>query len=410
MAHSLKSLTAHITSVLGHLSAPENEDEHVRMKLLGELEKLRTALETPQAALQKLLFDGSALTAARVAQSMGLFDALARSPHSAQTVEQLHAHTKGDKAFLASKVLTEPSERILRLLYAEGKFVERMSRDSYKPMQLALMLVNASPAADAIKHIYPNLQMYGKFNDYGVANGFQTPGDAFKAPFQSTFDTNKHYFEWLNDHPEEQRAFNSTMAMSRAMRDSDWLNKFPVNEKLTTAQDQVSFADIGGGTGEDILAIREKYPHVAGKMVLEELPQVIDSIARPLPVGVEAIQYDMFTPQPVKSAKVYHLRSVLHDWPDKQALQILGRIREAMNRESTLLLHESTYPDENSAHEAIATAAHVDLMMMLHFASLERTEEQWIQLLKEAGFALVKVWKPELPGSSSTVLFEAKLV
>ncbi|KAL9092013.1 MAG: hypothetical protein Q9159_001011 [Coniocarpon cinnabarinum] len=367
MAHSLNSLTAHITSVLGHLSAPENEDEHVRMKLLGELEKLRTALETPQAALQKLLFDGSALTAARVAQSMGLFDALARSPHSAQTVEQLHAHTKGDKAFL------EPSERILRLLY-------------------------------------PNLQMYGKFNDYGVANGFQTPGDAFKAPFQSTFDTNKHYFEWLNDHSEEQRAFNSTMAMSRAMRDSDWLNKFPVNEKLTTAQDQVSFVDIGGGTGEDILAIREKYPHVAGKMVLEELPQVIDSIARPLPVGVEAIQYDMFTPQPVKSAKVYHLRSVLHDWPDKQALQILGRIREAMNRESTLLLHESTYPDENSAHEAIATAAHVDLMMMLHFASLERTEEQWIQLLKEAGFALVKVWKPELPGSSSTVLFEAKLV
>ena len=42
------------------------------------------------------------------------------------------------------------------------------------------------------------------------------------------------------------------------------------------------------------------------------------------------MKYDFFTLQPIKDAKVYHLRAVLHDWPEKQAEEILANTRVSM--------------------------------------------------------------------------------
>jgi hypothetical protein len=51
--------------------------------------------------------------------------------------------------------------------------------------------------------------------------------------------------------------------------------------------------------------------------------------------------------------------------------------------------------------------AEIDLSMMALFASMERTEKQWVALLEEAGMNVVKVWtpKPQLDGSGT--VFEA---
>ncbi len=113
--------------------------------------------------------------------------------------------------------------------------------------------------------------------------------------------------------------------------------------------------------------------------------------------------YDMFTPQQLKGAKVYYLRTVLHDWPDKQALEILGRIREAMAEDSLLLVNEHNMVGSNPSR--IHTA--IDQDMMEAFSSLERTEEEWIALLDKGGFNVVKVWKTTVMGMMERALYEA---
>lgn len=314
----------------------------------------------------------------------------------------------------------------MRLLSCND-IVKETDREKYKPSPLALMFVNGAPPGDAIKHLYvftatlpllssfnarsltinsyPQMQISAKLYDYFEATGYKNPGDAYDGPFQFGVGTKDHYFDWLNKNPAEQQAFNSVMTMGRAFRGEEWFEYFPVEEKLQASPDETVLVDIGGGVGHDITEFKKKFPQLPGKLVLQDLPQVIDDINEPLPDGIEAVKYDMFKPQPIKGAKVYYMRTVLHDWPDKQSLQALARIREAMTEDSILLLNENTLPDANVPQYS----AHLDFTMMEVFSSLERTEQQWLDLLEAAEFKVVKVWKPKLQVVGSNALFEATL-
>ena len=195
------------------------------------------------------------------------------------------------------------------------------------------------------------------------------------------------------------------MAMGRAYRAEDWFEFYPVEERLQTTSDSAVFVDIAGGVGHDIREFRARFPDLVGKIILQDLPQVIDEISDPLPKGIDAMKYDMFTEQPIKGAKAYYMRTVLHDWPDKQALAALARIFEAMSPESILLLNENTLPST----DVPPYSAHLDFTMMEVFSSLERTEQQWMDLVTEAGFKIVKVWKPKALSLGSNILIEATL-
>jgi hypothetical protein len=192
------------------------------------------------------------------------------------------------------------------------------------------------------------------------------------------------------------------MTTSHRRRGQQWFNFFPVETKLRVESPSTPLlVDVGGGLGEDLIAFKQKYRTIPGRLILQDLPIVINSIKN-MPSGVEAMSHDFFSSQPVKGAKAYYLRTVLHDWPDKQALQILLRIREAMGPDSLLLINETLLPESNVS----LSAAQADLTMMVSFASLERTQKQFETLLNKAGFDLVHVWMPENFKSSSTTLTE----
>ena len=54
---------------------------------------------------------------------------------------------------------------------------------------------------------------------------------------------------------------------------------FPPGELLQGQResDVALLVDIGGGIGTDVVEFRRRYPNVPGKVVLQELPAVIDS-------------------------------------------------------------------------------------------------------------------------------------
>ena len=135
---------------------------------------------------------------------------------------------------------------------------------------------------------------------------------------------------------------------------------------------------------------------------MQDLSIVIDSI-KDLPQGIEAMPHNFFTGQPVKDAAAYYLRAVLHDWPDKQAHEILANIRVAMGPSSLLLVNKNALPD---THVPLF-AAQADMTMMACVSALERTQKQFKTLLEDAGFELIRVWTPQEAGLGAGSIFEA---
>lgn len=84
----------------------------------------------------------------------------------------------------------------------------------------------------------------------------------------------------------------------------------------------------------------------------------------------------------------YILKHIVHDWPEPQALEILGNVREAMNPGGRLLVMEMVIPDKlNGPHSGKL----VDLWLMLLVGGKERTRAQYGDLLAKAGFRLERV-------------------
>lgn len=63
--------------------------------------------------------------------------------------------------------------------------------------------------------------------------------------------------------------------------------------------------DVGGGVGHQCLAFRLRYPAIPGRVILQDLDNVVAlAESSPLPgfrdSGIEAQVHDFFAPQPVK--------------------------------------------------------------------------------------------------------------
>jgi hypothetical protein len=104
-------------------------------------------------------------------------------------------------------------------------------------------------------------------------------------------------------------------------------------EGLQLDGDASTLIDVGGGVGQNLQDFTQDVPQYKGQLVLQELPGVIGA-AKAAGVGddqrIELQEHDFFTPQPIRGARAYFLRSVLHDWPDEQCRQILGNLKDVM--------------------------------------------------------------------------------
>ena len=243
--------------------------------------------------------------------------------------------------------------------------------------------------------------------DYFSERGWKTPEDAYNGPLQYATSSDLHMFDYLATKPKLQQAFITTMTLSHRRRGAPWYMYFPVNEKMCeVSPSEVLLVDVGGGQGDDLVSLRTAHPELLGRLILQDLPAVISAI-NPNTLsasGIEAMPHNFFHPQPVRKARYYYLRTVLHDWPDLQALQILGLIKESMGPNSVLLIEESVLPEEDMSLQSGCS----DLTMMVCFSSMERRLTQWMDLLDKAGLRLKELWKPEGRETSGTsTLLEA---
>ncbi|KAJ5526814.1 hypothetical protein N7513_010973 [Penicillium frequentans] len=357
--------------------------ESERRQLLQACDELKTKLETPFDVASRLVFSGHQAIALRLGVDLKLFDAIAaKAGRSSGSVNMYE---------LAEETSAEPLliGRIMRFLTAMS-VVEEVSPGSYKSTSLAAALVSSSPLSAAMIHGTHFMTVLSRLPEYFRTKGWESPSDAFDGPFQFAIQS-PHYFEFLSSNPFYQQAFNTTMTMSFRRRGKDWFDVFPVADRLRVPGDaDPLLVDIGGGQGEDLKKFKARFPTMPGRLFLQDLPAVAQGV-QDLPAGIEVQDHDFFQLQPVKNAKAYFMRTVLHDWPDKQAAQILGRVRDAMGPDSTLLISETMLPESGALLSSVLS----DMQMMGSFASLERTEAQWRALFEQAGLELVQTWLPD---------------
>jgi hypothetical protein len=81
------------------------------------------------------------------------------------------------------------------------------------------------------------------------------------------------------------------------------------------------------------------------------------------------------------------MKRVIHDWDDERAARILDNCRRAMVRDGRVLVAEMIVPPGNDRHPIKV----MDLNMLVVTGELERTREQYEQLLARAGLRLTRV-------------------
>jgi hypothetical protein len=134
--------------------------------------------------------------------------------------------------------------------------------------------------------------------------------------------------------------------------------------------------DIGGGDGTVLAGVLDAAPGLRGIL--------FDIAATTAPHERCTVVRDDFFSEVPAGADTHLMCSVLHDWPDDDALRILRNSRRALTDDGRLLIVEMLVPDDGRWHPAVWS----DLSMMALTGGQERTEGEFDALLAAAGYRL----------------------
>jgi demethylsterigmatocystin 6-O-methyltransferase len=106
--------------------------------------------------------------------------------------------------------------------------------------------------------------------------------------------------------------FNGWMQHQR-LNSSTWMDVYPL--VISSSPQQDFFVDIGGGLGHMCIALKERFLNISGRVILQDLPGTVDNLSPGQPFV--PIAHDYFDEQPVKGAKYYYFRNIMHNLTDE---------------------------------------------------------------------------------------------
>jgi DNA-binding transcriptional ArsR family regulator len=200
----------------------------------------------------------------------------------------------------------------------------------------------------------------------------------------------KPMFEYLADEPEFAEIFNDAMTSVSELAIAPVVAGYDFSRYDT-------IVDVGGGHGRLLAAILEATPTARG--VLCDLSHVVTGAPpvlteRNVQDRVRIVPGSFFDAVP-DGGDAYVLKHVIHDWPDDDAVQILGNVRKAADAGKHVLLVEFVIP----GHDREFLGNWGDLEMLLVVGARERTRAQYGRLLDRAGFRMKRVVETGSPFS-----------
>jgi len=305
-----------------------------------------------------------------VAAELGVPDALGSEPQTASSL----AATLGVQA--------QPLGRVLRCLANHGVF--EMQGDRFAHNGASRLL--ASDASPSLGSLVRMMGMRAHWDAYGeLMHTVRTGQPAFEAA------TGGKLFDYLASRPEEARIFDEAMTgKSRGQIGA-----------VLAAYDFSGFraiGDIGGGAGHLLAAVLETAPDARG--VLFDLPEVVARAAETPHPRIRCVGGDFFN-DPLPACDAYLVMTVLHDWSDAEAAQILTAIKRAATAGAKLLLLESVI----GLSDGFDFGKDLDIEMLVLTTGRERTAEEWTTVLAEGGWRLTRI----VPTRGMSAIIEAEL-
>jgi hypothetical protein len=346
--------------------------EHARHHLY----RLHQRLVPAPVAMSELIIGAWVTQAIHAAAELGIADALADGPLSADD--------------LAERVQADPEalERLLRALITRGVF-RRLGDGRYALTPLADTLRSDAPASMA-----GGARFYGSpqhREHWSLLVDSVRTGQPSVPPLRG-----KEFFDFLASEPELAGLFDAAMTS---------VSELALGPIVAAGYDFTQYStivDVGGGHGRFLAAMLEAAPAAQG--VLYDLPQVVAGAPSLLNrYGVHdrvRIESGSFFDAVPTGGDLYTLKLIIHDWPDEQATQILRSVRDAIRPDAAILLVEQVIPN----HDREFLGKWADLEMLLCLAGRERTAGEYRDLLAGAGFEMTRVVQTAAPFS----LIEAK--
>ncbi|RAH81161.1 O-methyltransferase [Aspergillus japonicus CBS 114.51] len=371
----------------------ESHGEADRLKALRAAQELVTAFQKPQDAVYNLAYSPTHVMCVRIAIDLEIFTTLSERGCPTR-LEELAAVKDADP------ILTE---RVLRILTSIGYVAEHDVR-MYMPTAMTRQMTDRLSLA-VVRFIFDvGMPTLAKVPEFLRTTEYRNPSGPLNGAIHYAEKMDTIIWEWLATKPGYLDACNTFMEADRGSRPS-WLEWFPVQEQLIEGYQKgdsdVLLVDVAGGRGHDIAAFQTKFPDAPGRLVLEDLSQVLESaVVHP---KIEHVPFDLFKPQPIQGARTYYLKFILHDWSDEDCRRILRHVGAAMKKGySKLIIEEFVLADRDCA----MLPAMWDWEMLIFCNSMERTADRWRKLICSAGFQIVKFWPP--PGDGQG-LIEAEL-
>jgi hypothetical protein len=272
--------------------------------------------------------------------------------------------------------------RLLRALAAVGVFHESDNKE-FSLTALGVCLTSDGPGSTR-----NYARWIGQRGQWGSWGNLLQSIKSGESALGFTYGTDA--WTYRMQHPDEQAVYDSAMSGNSRREAQGVLEAFDFGQFGCVV-------DIGGGQGLLLKTILLAYPGSRG--ILFDRPQVIASADQALNSPelrqrCQLIAGSFFESVPT-GGDVYLMKVIIHDWDDRAAIDILRTCHRAMSAAATLILVERVIGSPNEMPEGKFS----DLNMMVVHAAMERTRQEFDDLLRNGGFKLKEIITTRAPQS-----------
>ncbi|KAI1120532.1 putative sterigmatocystin 8-O-methyltransferase precursor [Nemania abortiva] len=357
-------------------------DDNARRRLREAGRKLSLAMEEPGDTMHRINNTPLQLVLARTGVDARIFSILTSAQGSGLTNEEL-----------ADKCDVDPflMKRLLRYYQSHG-MVTQLGNDKFGANNITKALGSKS-GKSGIRYFFDTVTpAFMALPKFLRLDEFRNPTDRDDLPWHVAHDTKLSPFDWLPKNPNLEYFLPWMTAHREGLPIFLDVVDFQKEFAQGSTESTPLFVDVGGAGGHQCIALKQRLPTVPGRVILQDLPHVIDQVKAKLLLGLHGIEieaYDFFQPQPVRGARTYYMRNILHDWPDEKCKEILENTKAGMTSDSVLLIDEMVLSERGAPWRA----TQLDMAMMACLGAEERSEAQWRGILESAGFYIKKIWK-----------------
>lgn len=266
-----------------------SQAEH--LELLNRVDNVRRLLQTPFDVINT---QQEVMATAGAMYTLITTGAIKKVPDEGTiTAKELAAELKIDVSAI---------ERLMRVAVVSGFFTETA------PNTYAHNALSRAYQVDALGSFFLVCMDFNKMfmtlPDYFKTHAPEDLYDLRKSPFCfSIGKEGKTYYEALDENVEQRDIWNRCLqSIEKNMPISGMFPWESLREQVEREPERPFFVDVAGGRGQALLKLQEEIPGVfGGKLILQDLPIVINSLKPEEIPNIEPMVYDIFTPQPVKS-------------------------------------------------------------------------------------------------------------